>query len=70
MAANVDRIYDMIRELPLHLKKELYEFLELEIKKAKKKEKVLDELIGLAGGPKNKGSKTYKEDLYGGPRPL
>lgn len=70
MAVNkVNRIYELIKELPPHLQKELYERLGAEIK-GKKKKKVLDELIGIAGGPKNKGSRTYKEDLYGGSRPL
>ncbi len=67
MAVNkVNRIYELIKELPPHLQKELYERLGAEIK-GRRKEKVLDELIGIAGGPKNKGSRTYKEDLYGGP---
>ncbi|MEW6425999.1 MAG: hypothetical protein AB1523_14905 [Bacillota bacterium] len=71
MAVNrVDRIYEMIKELPLHLQKELYERLGVELKEGKKGGKVLGELIGIAGGTKNKGSRTYKEDLYGGPRPL
>ncbi|MCL6446956.1 MAG: hypothetical protein K6U04_02215 [Armatimonadetes bacterium] len=70
MAVNkVNRIYELIKELPPHLQKELYERLGAEIK-GRRKEKVLDELIGIAGGPKNKGSRTYKEDLYGGPGPL
>ncbi len=62
----VNRIYELIKELPPHLQKELYERLGAEVK-GRRKEKVLDELIGIAGGPKNKGSRTYKEDLYGGP---
>jgi len=58
----------MIKQLPAYQKKELYKRLGIEPKQ--EKEKFLDELIGIAGGPKNKGSHTYKEDLYGGQRPL
>jgi hypothetical protein len=69
MAINsVDKIYEMIKQLPAHQKKELYERLGVAPKQ--EKEKFLDGLIGIAGGPKNKGSHTYKEDLYGGSRPL
>ncbi|SMB95984.1 ABC transporter related protein [Thermanaeromonas toyohensis ToBE] len=31
---------------------------------------VLDKLIGIAGGPQGKGSRTLRRTLYGGLRPL
>jgi hypothetical protein len=58
----------MIKELPPHQRKELYERLGVVPKRGE--EKFLDELIGIASGSKKKGSRTYKGDLYGGPRPL
>jgi len=62
----IDKLYEEIKRLPLKKKKELFKRLGLEPKKTR----ALDELIGIADGPKNKGSHTYKEDLYGGPKPL
>lgn len=62
----IDRLYEEIRKLPPGLKKELFRKLGVEPKKTK----AMDELIGIADGPKDKGSRTYKEDLYGGPRSL
>lgn len=62
----IDKLYEEIKRLPQKQKKELFERLGLEPKKPK----ALDELIGMADAPKNKGSHTYKEDLYGGPKPL
>jgi len=71
MAVNdVDGIYEIIKKLPPYQRKELYERLGVEPTQEKNKEKALDELIGIAKGPKREGSRTYKEDLYGGPRPL
>jgi hypothetical protein len=62
----IDKLYEEIKRLPLKQKKELFKRLGLEPKKTR----ALDELIGIADGPKDKGSHTYKEDLYGGPKPL
>lgn len=59
----VDRLFEEIKRLPLNQKKELYKRLGVELKK----HRTLDELIGIADGPKDKGSQTYKEDLYGQP---
>lgn len=69
MAANlVEELYNAIRRLPPDLKKELYK--RLGVIEPEKTATALDELVGIAGGPKGKGSRTYKEDLYGGSRPL
>ncbi|HBT46382.1 MAG TPA: hypothetical protein DEA73_00650 [Peptococcaceae bacterium] len=69
MAANlVEELYNAIKRLPSDLKKELY--TRLGVIEDKKTTAALDELIGIASGPKGKGSRTYKEDLYGGSRPL
>jgi len=62
----IDKLYEEIKRLPLKQKKELFKRLGLEPKKPK----ALDELIGIADGSPDKGSHTYKEDLYGGPKPL
>ena len=61
----IDKLYEEIKLLPLK-QKELFKRLGLEPKKPK----ALDELIGIADGPKDKGSHTYREDLYGGSKPL
>ncbi|WP_297201221.1 hypothetical protein [Thermanaeromonas sp.] len=69
MATNlVEELYNAIRRLPPDLKKELYP--RLGVIKPEKTIMALDELIGIASGPKGKGFRTYKEDLYGGLRPL
>jgi len=71
MAVNdVDNIYEVIKNLPPYQREKLYKRLGVELKQEKKKDKFFDELIGIAKGPKNKGSRTYKGDLYGGARPL
>jgi hypothetical protein len=69
MAANlVEELYNAIKRLPPDLKKELY--ARLGVVEPEKTITALDELIGIAGRPQEKGSRTYKEDLYGGSRPL
>jgi hypothetical protein len=62
----IEEIYAEIKKLSPKLRKELYSRLNVEPKKTH----ALDELIGIADGPKDKGSHTYKEDLYGKSRPL
>jgi len=55
-----------IKQLPPELRRELYKRLNVE----PKKKSALDELIGITEGPKDKDSRSSKDDLYGGPRPL
>jgi len=62
----IDRLCEEIKRLPPELRRELYKRLNVE----PKEKGALDELIGIAEGPKDKGSRSCKEDLYGGPRPL
>ncbi|MEW6174022.1 MAG: hypothetical protein AB1510_13350 [Bacillota bacterium] len=62
----IDRLYEEIKQLPPELKEELYKRLNVK----PKEKRALDDLIGIAEGPENKGAQTYKEDLYGGPQPL
>jgi hypothetical protein len=63
----IDRLEEEIRSLPAKLKNEL--FKRLKVVPAEKK-CALEKLIGIDGGPKDKGSHTYEEDLYGGQKPL
>ncbi|HOV80918.1 MAG TPA: hypothetical protein PK728_12595 [Bacillota bacterium] len=67
MAINkINKLYEMIKQLPANQKNELYERLGV----IPKREKYMDGLIGIASGLKSRGSHTYKEDLYGGSGPL
>jgi hypothetical protein len=62
----IEEIFEEIKKLSPKLRRELYKRLNVEPKKTR----ALDNLIGIADGPKDKGSHTYKEDLYGKSGPL
>ncbi len=71
----IERLAEEIRKLTPQQKKELFRKLEITLPETEKEElrggpdDPLAELIGMFKGP-GTGSRKYKEDLYGGERPL
>ena len=70
----IDRLVDEIRKLSPKQKEELFRKLGITIHADEDKlrggaDDPLSELIGMFKGP-GTGSEKYKEDLYGGKRPL
>jgi hypothetical protein len=71
----IERLAEEIRKLTPQQKKELFRKLEITLPEIEKEElrgapdDPLAELIGMFKGP-GTGSRKYKEDLYGGKRPL
>ncbi|BCV23070.1 hypothetical protein [Moorella sp. Hama-1] len=71
----IERLVEEIKKLTPRQKEELFRKLEIIPPKPEKEElrgspnDPLAELIGMFKGP-GTGSSKYKEDLYGGPRPL
>jgi len=68
MLANGDTIEELLKEYPSLEREDILACLEYAALLAEEqttKLKALDELIGIADGPPDKGSHTYKEDLYG-----
>jgi len=71
----IERLAEEIRRLTPQQKKELFRKLEIALPDPEKEESrggpddPLAELIGMFKGP-GTGSRKYKEDLYGGERPL
>jgi hypothetical protein len=71
----IERLAEEIRKLTPQQKKELFRRLEITLPEIEKEElrggpdDPLAELIGMFKGP-GTGSRKYKEDLYGGERPL
>ncbi len=71
----IERLAEEIRKLTPQQKKELFRKLEITLPDPEKEElrgspdDPLAELIGMFKGP-GTGSRKYKEDLYGGERPL
>lgn len=71
----IERLVEEIRKLTPQQKEELFRKLEITPPKPEKEglrggpDDPLAELIGMFKGP-GTGSRKYKEDLYGGERPL
>lgn len=72
---SVERLAEEIRKLTPKQKEELYHILGIAASESEKEElrggadDPLSELIGMFKGP-GTGSRKYKEDLYGGQKPL
>ncbi|MGD0621626.1 MAG: hypothetical protein ABSA82_04070 [Thermacetogeniaceae bacterium] len=71
----IERLVEEIRKLTPKQKEELFRKLGISLSKPEDEELLggpddpLAELIGMVKGP-GTGSRKYKEDLYGGERPL
>mgnify|MGYP005840793935 CR=1 FL=1 len=70
---SVDRLVEEFKKLTPREQKELLRrlsaFISVRKKRTQNEEDPIAEIIGVFDGP-GTGSTTYKEDLYGGARPL